>query len=73
MNENKKGTKVNERNTVVTFSAFAVRVEVGDGGRRDVLEAEQAGADETLAFGQPHYLHLGKLGHVLVERRLDVT
>lgn len=70
---NEKGKeKPKKRKKEITFGALAVRVEVGDGGRRGVFEAEEAGADEALAPGAAHDLHFGILRHVLLQLRLQV-
>ena len=44
-----------------------MRVEISDGGGRDVLETEQASPDQALALLQTHRLHFGVLSHVLVQ------
>ena len=49
-----------------------MRVEIGDGGRGGVSEAEQSRPNQTLAFGTADNLHFGILGHGLIQGRLEV-
>jgi hypothetical protein len=56
----------------LTGSALAVRVQVGEDGRRGVPGSQETRPDEALSLGRPDNLHLGVHGHVVLELALRV-